>query len=129
MKYSLLIVLICVVLAGWIGTLIARDPGYVLIAYESYRFQTSLWIMLAILVVVVVGAYYLLRLLRLFVVGPANLKGWRTSRKVRRADDLTRKGLSLLAAGEYARAEKYLLSGAQDHANPGTFYLAAAKAA
>ena len=129
MKRTLIIVLICVVLAGWIGTLIARDPGYVLIAYESYRFQTSLWIMLALLIVVIIAGYYLLRLLKLFVVSPANLKGWRSSRKVRRADDLTRKGLALLAAGEYARAEKFLLSGAQDHADPGTFYLAAAKAA
>ena len=110
MKRKLIVVLICVVFAGWIGTSIVRDPGYVLIAYGSYRFQTSLWIMLALLIAVIIAWYYLLRLLKLFVGSSANLKGWRSSRKARRADYLARKGLALLAAGEYARAENFARS-------------------
>ena len=129
MKRKLIVVLICVVFAGWIGTSIVRDPGYVLIAYGSYRFQTSFWIMLALLIGVIIAWYYLLRLLKLFVGSSANIKGWRSSRKARRADYLARKGLALLAAGEYARAENFLLSSAQDNTDSGTFYLAAAKAA
>ena len=129
MKRLLVISLFCVLLAGWMGTLVARDPGYVLIAYQDFRFQTSLWIMLTLVLVIGVGFYYLLRLIRLAFVSQSFLRDWRAGQKAKRAQDLTIKGMALLVSGEYARAEKYLLSGADQHDQPGTYYLAAAKAA
>jgi len=129
MKRLVVISLCCVLFAGWLGTLVARDPGYVLIAYQDYRFQTSLWIMVALVLVTGVVLYYLLRLIRLVLVSQSSLRDWRVGRKAKRAHDLTNKGMALLASGEYARAEKYLLGGADQHSQPGTYYLAAAKAA
>ena len=36
--------LIVIIFAGILGTLIARDPGYILIVYQDYSLQTSLWV-------------------------------------------------------------------------------------
>lgn len=129
MKRLAIISLCCVLFAGWLGTLVARDPGYVLIAYQDYRFQTSLWIMVALVWVTAVALYYLFRLLRLVLVSQSSLRDWQAGRKAKRAHELTHKGMALLASGEYSRAEKYLLSGADQTDQPGTYYLAAAKAA
>ena len=57
MKRLVIISLCCVLFAGWLGTLVSRDPGYVLIAYQDYRFQTSLWIMVALVWVTGVALY------------------------------------------------------------------------
>ena len=129
MKRALIFILTIIVIAGWLGTLIARDPGYVLIAYDDYNLQSSLWVMLALLAIIIGSIYYVMRLLKLFVMGPATLRSWRSGRKEQRAQELTRKGLTLLATGEHARAEKFLISGIVDNENPGINYLAAAKAA
>jgi HemY protein len=129
MKRLAIISLCCVLFAGWLGTLVARDPGYVLIAYQDYRFQTSLWIMVSLVWVTAVALYYLFRLLRLVLVSQSSLRDWRAGRKAKRAHELTHKGMALLASGEYSRAEKYLLSGADQTDQPGIYYLAAAKAA
>ena len=129
MKRLVVISLCSVLFAGLLGTLVARDPGYVLIAYQDYRFQTSLWIMVALVLVTGVVLYYLLWLIRLVLISQSSLWEWSVERKAKRAHDLTNKGMALLASGEYARAEKYLLSGADQHNQPGTYYLAAAKAA
>lgn len=129
MKRLVVLSLCCVVFAGWLGTLVARDPGYVLIAYQDYMFQTSLWIMVALVWVTGVVLYYLFRLIRLVLVSQSSLRDWQAGRKTKRAHDLSHKGMALLASGEYSRAEKYLLSGADQHDQPGTYYIAAAKAA
>ena len=37
-------------IAVLIGTLVSKDPGYVLIAYGPYQLQTSVWMMLALVI-------------------------------------------------------------------------------
>ena len=59
MKLGLLLAVVAVVLGGLIGTLVVRDPGYVLLSYGDMAFETSLWFSLVLLVL----AYLLLRLL------------------------------------------------------------------
>ena len=46
MNRELLIITASMLLAGFLGTLIAKDPGYVLVSYRDYIIQTSLWILL-----------------------------------------------------------------------------------
>ena len=45
-------------IAVLIGTLVSKDPGYVLIAYGPYQLQTSVWMMLGL----VIAAWLLVRL-------------------------------------------------------------------
>ena len=61
MKRRLIMLLIVVVAAGWIGTLVARDPGYVLISYDGATIQTGFWVLIGGLGLSVVGGYYLLK--------------------------------------------------------------------
>ena len=129
MKRSLVLLLLVIVFAGLMGTLIARDPGYVLIAYGEYSLQTSLWILPFLLIIFIVAVSLTVRAAKWFLTGSSSFKHWREERKTRRSHDLTTKGMSLLAVGDYSRAEKYLISGAQNHENPGANYLAAARAA
>ena len=49
MKLGLLLAVVAVVLGGLIGTLVVRDPGYVLLSYGDMAFETSLWFALVLL--------------------------------------------------------------------------------
>ncbi len=129
MKRSLVFLLLIVVLAGWLGTLIARDPGYVLIAYQEYSIQTSLWVMLGLLIGFSLATYIVLRVVNLLRRSGVVYQGWRQDQKQSRALSLTTKGLALLAEGEFERARKYLAGGAENNTANGINYLAAARAA
>ncbi len=129
MKRSLLGVLIVIVLGGYLGTLIARDPGYVLITYQDYSLQTSLWVLLGLLVVFSLALYVLLRVWRLLSRSGSMVQGWRADRRESRADKLSQKGFTLLAEGEFNRARKFLDSGTRGDQSDGINYLAAARAA
>ncbi len=49
MKLGLLLVVVAVVLGGLIGTLVVRDPGYILVSYADMAVETSLWFGLLVL--------------------------------------------------------------------------------
>ena len=129
MSRRLLVIIASILVAGFLGTLIARDPGYVLVSYRDYIIQSSLWIMIFFITASFIGLYYLLRSLSILVEGSTDLRKWNYTRKTSRADDYARKGLLLFAEGTYRRSEKYLLEGVTDHPYPGLLYLFAAKAA
>lgn len=129
MKRALLILLFLTVLAGYLGTLIARDPGYVLVTYDGFSMQTSLWVMLTLLVLVIGAVYLSLRGFGMVRRSPLRYQAWQQQRRGKRAGQLTNKGLSLLAEGEAERARKYLESGATQGQDAALNYLAAARAA
>lgn len=129
MNRSLLILLVVVVAAGYLGTLIAQDPGYVLVAYGDYSMQTSLWVMLGLVLTITLLVYIVLRVTGVIRKAPATYRGWRGHQQTQRASDLTIKGQRLLAEGEYQRARKFLDSGAQNNEAKAMNYLAAARAA
>ena len=129
MNRSLLILLLVVVAAGYLGTLIAQDPGYVLIAYGEYSMQTSLWVMLGLVLTITLLVYLALRVTGIIRRVPAAYLGWRGHQQTQRASNLTIKGQKLLAEGEYQRARKFLDSGALNNESQALNYLAAARAA
>jgi len=79
-------VLIAVIIGGLVGTLLLRDPGYVLITYANVAVETSLWVGLLVLIAV----YFLLRVVGGAVHGLSRgqlrLSHWRSGRKQRRAN-------------------------------------------
>ncbi|HJP51542.1 MAG TPA: heme biosynthesis HemY N-terminal domain-containing protein, partial [Pseudomonadales bacterium] len=104
MKRSLLTLLMVAIVAGWVGTLIARDAGYVLISYNGATLQTGLWVMLAIVVVTGLLIYSLLK----FAIGlrgaSGRFKNWGSERRRIKAAQLTTRGLIYLQEGEFERA-------------------------
>ncbi len=129
MKLGLLLVVVAVVLGGLIGTLVVRDPGYVLLSYGDMAFETSLWFALVLLAL----AYLLLRLtVWLFtrtLASSSRLGNWLKRRKATRAQKQTVKGLLLMSEGQWAEARKVLTASAREVGTPLINYLSAARAA
>lgn len=129
MKRGLIYVLIAVALAGIVGTLMSRDPGYVLVSYDGSTLQTSLWVAVTLMVVTVLSIYYLMQFLKFVARSTGYFQSWREERQRSRWSNLTGKGLTLLQEGSFERAEKFLVSGVGTALNPAVNYIYAAKAA
>ena len=111
------LLLITIILALAIGTITSRSPGYVLIAYQDMMLQTSLW-------VAVLGLLVLLLALRWFwvflqtVLGTKNkLAVWSDERRAAKALNFLGKGVTLRELGEVKRGNRYL---SQAHSLPST---------
>ena len=129
MKRTLIYGLAFIALAAWLGALIARHPGYVLLTWGDYTMQTSLWVMLVLVVLALVPMFAALRLLRWFAGAPMVYGNWRAARRQHRDHKLTAQGLTLLHEGEFERAGRYLQAGANTDLIGGINYLAAARVA
>jgi len=129
MKSGLLLIGIALLLGGLVGTLVVRDPGYVLIAYADSALETSLWFALVALVV----GYFLLRLIIAVFSRTAKSGGkmgrWFQRRKDHNSRNQTVQGMLLLAQGDWTQARKLLTSSASHVETPLINYLAAARAA
>lgn len=129
MKILVLGLFVAIGLGGLIGTLLVRDPGYVLVSYADTVVETSLWVGLLLLV----GIYLLLRgttyLLRKLTQSQSALLGWRSGRKLRAARAQTVRGLLVMAEGRWLEAKKLLTAGAENVETPLINYLNAARAA
>lgn len=129
MKVGLLVLAIAVVLGGLVGTLVVRDGGYVLVSYDDFAVETSLWFA----VLMLLGLYFLIRftvfLSTRLLRGGGNFGTWNRRRKVRGARQQTVQGLLLMAEGQWAEAKKLLVMAATEVRSPLINYLNAARAA
>lgn len=120
--------LILLLVGAGLGQLMAQDAGYVVINYNGYSYEATLWSTLLALIVVFAVVYVLLRLRRLHLPRPS-LGGWRERRRQRKAVTRTIKGLNAFAEGAWDKAEKQLSHAANDSEHPIYNLLAAAQAA
>jgi HemY protein len=129
MKRTITVLLVIVALAVWLGTLAARDPGYVLVSYDGATVQSGLWVMLALVTAAIFATYYTIRLFAAGFSMTGKVQRWSQTRKKNRSTNQTGRGLIYLQEGNYARAEKFLVSGAQHHDVSAVNYIAAARTA
>lgn len=129
MKSGLLLVAVALLLGGLVGTLVVRDPGYVLIAYADSAIETSLWFS----IVVLVTGYFALRLAVWTFSRTAKSGGkvgkWLRRRKGQTAREQTVQGLLQMAQGDWSQARKLLTASASKVESPLINYLSAARAA
>lgn len=121
-----LLVALLVLLGSVAVALVALpDPGYVLLGYGKYSVETSLLVLLTVLVL----AYFGVRALAGLWHVPVQLHSWGQRRRDRRLqlwyDDATR----ALAEGRMERAERRLVRLLKSNQAPLQAYLAAARAA
>lgn len=126
---KLLIGLLVLLVAGWIGYLVSQDPGYVLISYGTWSIETSFWVAIVALLLAYLLLYVLFRIFRLSALIPERFRRWGSRRKGEKGRKQTSIGLCELAEGHFAKAEKILSKAAVHHELPIVNYLAAAKAA
>ena len=126
---KLLVALFFILLAVWVGFLIHKDSGYVMIAYAGYTIETSLWVFLISLIILFSIAYFLIRLIKNTAGLGGRYHNWSEHRKADKARELTNKGLCELAEGNWKEARLKLTKAAKHHPDPLINYLAAARAA
>jgi len=134
MKRLYWLLLILAVVAGvaslvLFGLPLAEHKGYVLIAFQGFRYESSLWAFVA-LVLVVWLLIYLLRLsVRLLVTSGGLINPWSRLHNRRRVRLASEQGFLDLAEGRWARALRHLQRAAADAPQPLSYYLGAARAA
>jgi HemY protein len=129
MKLGLLLAIIAVVLGGLIGTLVVRDPGYVLLSYGDMAFETSLWFALVLLALTYMALRFLFWLFARTMASTGRLGSWLKRRKATKAQKQTVQGLLHMSEGQWSEARKVLTASAREVNTPLINYLTAARAA
>ena len=129
MRIWLLFLLITLTAGLLVGTVINIDSGYVLMSWDVYTLETSLWFFLLILAFASAAIYLVIRFSLLVLGSDWRFNEWRRQRRSVRAHRNTTRGFLDLAQGQWRRAERRLRDAAKDSDTPLINYLAAARAA
>src|SRR5690606_27026952 len=85
MRKLFALALVALLLGVAVVAIIQTDPGYVLIAYDKFTLEASLWVGLLLLLALVTAIFLLLRLSYRIIGGKRSLASWLDARKSRRA--------------------------------------------
>ena len=129
MKRLYVIVFLLIAAAACIGLAIAEDAGYVLIAYKSFRYESSVWATLALIVVLWLMIWGIKLLVELVTASTGLVNPWSRRNRSRRVQIAIEQGQMDLAEGRWASAQKHLARAAEAERQPLLFYLGAARAA
>lgn len=127
--YLLLAVLLVAAGLALLGLAIAEHKGYVLFAYQGFRYESSLWAFLVLVVVVGLLLYLLRLLVRLVLVSVGLVNPWSSLHRSRRVRLASEQGFVDLAEGRWVRALRHLRRAAEGGPQPLMYYLGAARAA
>ncbi|WP_017902008.1 heme biosynthesis protein HemY [Pseudomonas asplenii] len=129
MKRFIAIALLVIAVSGLVGYAIYRHAGYVLIAYDSFRYESSLWAFLAVLLVLWLVYRLLKFLIGLVTTSSSAANPWSRRNRSRRVQLAIEQGQMDLAEGRWASAQKHLHRAAEAERQPLLYYLGAARAA
>lgn len=129
MKRFYVLLFIAIAVAALIGVGMAEHAGYVLISYQGFRFESSLWAALGLLV-----AVWLVLLIVRLVIGLLTTSGglvnpWSRRNRHRRVQLAIEQGQMDLAEGRWASAQRHLHRAAEADPQPLLYYIGAARAA
>lgn len=93
-------------LAVWVGLYAHQDPGYVLIGWGFHTLEMSLTLFMVLLLIFLVTAYGAVWMVRNFLGIRNRLRFWRSTRRGKRAQQISNQGLIELAQGNWAQAER-----------------------
>lgn len=124
-----LLLLAAIAGAAVLGMAIAEHPGYVLFAYKGFRFESSLWAFLGLLLLVGGLGWVLRLLLGLIVTSGGVVNPWSRRNHNRRIRLAARRGQRDLAEGRWSDALRHLRRAASGDQQPLVHYLGAARAA
>lgn len=106
-RFSVYLVLLLVAGAALVNG-VARDPGYLLVAWGSWQVETSVWLALGTLCIGIGLLWLLQRVLRSTLHVPAVLTRWLGGRSERGAQQHAEKGLVAFFEGRWEVAERTL---------------------
>src|SRR5476651_1195392 len=129
MKRVYLILFAVIAVAALIGVSVAQSSGYVLISYENFRYESSPWATLALIVVIWLVVYLVRVLLSLLSTSGGVVNPWSRRNRSRRTQVAIEQGQMDLAEGRWASAQRHLHRAAEAERQPLLYYLGAARAA
>jgi HemY protein len=129
MKRAYVVLFVLVVVAALIGVAISRHAGYVLISYDAFRYESSIWAALALLVAVLFILWLLRLLIALLTTSGGVVNPWSRRNRSRRVQNAIEQGQMDLAEGRWASAQRNLHRAAEAEPQPLLYYLGAARAA
>lgn len=112
-----------------LGLVMYQSAGYVLIAFQNWTIETTLWIFVFLLLLLLLLLNFLLQIINGIISGPGLFKNWVKKRKINRARKQTNLGLYAWLEGKWAQAERLLFQGTKKSDLPLINLLFAAKAA
>ena len=124
----LLLLLVVLALLGY-GVTYIEQPGYVLVAYKGFRYESSLWGTLALLATLWALVFSARLLWRLLTASGRVANPWSRRNRDRRAQMSAEQGLLDLSEGRWERALRHLRRAAEAESQPLMHYLGAARAA
>lgn len=124
MKFGLLVI-VALVVSAFAASLLLADPGYVVINFRGYLIEMSVPILLALIVLVFVSAWLILKLIR----APRKLGEVAGRFRTSRAGERLTRGVIEVAEGNFAKGERLLSRAADVSEAPLLNYLQAARAA
>ncbi len=128
MRTLVLLALVGLLIGAALIALIEQDPGYVFVSVGSITLETSVWVALLLLLLVMTCIVGIWRLLMGILRGRRVISAWLGGRKHRNAAALTNRGLISFIEGNWARARKQLLRAARYSEAPLINHLWAANA-
>lgn len=129
MKRLYVAVVIAIAVAAVLGMAIAQHTGYVLIAYKNFRYESSLWATLALVVFIWLLVLAVNALVGLVTTSGGVVNPWSRRNRSRRVQLAIEQGQLDLAEGRWAGAQKHLHRAAEAERQPLLYYLGAARAA
>lgn len=126
---AILLLLLVVAATTLLGLAIAEHSGYVLIAWKSFRYESSLWVFLLLVTLAWLLVWGVRWLWRLSVASGGLLNPWSRRNHGKRQQLAADKGLLDLAEGRWERAVRHLQQAAEGERQPLMHYLGAARAA
>ena len=108
MKRLYLLFLFALLVGLGVAVVLAKEPGYVLLSYSNFRYESSLWAFLALLVAVWLALYILKLVLGALGLTGKVLNPWSRHNRQRRLEQARHKGQLELAEGNWSGALKHL---------------------
>lgn len=124
-----LLALVVIAAAAALAAAVVAHPGYVLISYRNFRYESGLWTFFALLALVWLAVYLLRVLQRGAWTSGGLINPWSRRHRARRTRQASRLGLLELAEGRWSDALRHLQRAAATDPQPLVHYLGAAKAA
>lgn len=120
-----------VVLLGavYLGIMLSKDPGYVLIAVNHWTIETTFWVATVGLLLLFLILHALIQLWNKLAKTPRALHNWHIKNLEKKAQETTRKGLIEYSEGYWLKAKNHLIKALPNTDTPLLNYLTAARAA
>lgn len=112
-----------------LGIQLSKDPGYVLIAINHWTIETTVWVAAIAIIILFMIVYLFLSVCQKITHTPRKLTQWRTKKRARKAQAITRKGLIEYSEGYWLKAKNHLIQALPNSDAPLLNYLTAARAA